>query len=100
MQQLTEVQITFSYFFFIFCIFKDLSNYKMFARTVWSDDVLAETITDIIYNFELTSLKTLGTSGSDNSKTLMEKINKDKNKKTPQLKTQALKNFSLCDVVE
>jgi len=79
---------------------RDLSNYKMFARTVWSDDVLAETITDIIYNFELTSLKTLGTSGSDNSKTLMEKINKDKNKKTPQLKTQALKNFSLCDVVE
>ena len=73
----------------------------MFARTVWSDDILAETITDIIYNFKLTSLKTLGTSGSDNSKTLMEKINKDKNRnKKTQLKTQALKHFSLCDVVE
>ena len=46
----------------------------MFARTVWSDDVLAETITDLIHHFHLTSLKTLGTEGSDNAKHLNNKI--------------------------
>lgn len=82
---------------------RDLSSYKMFARTVWSDDILAETITDIIYNFHLTSLKTLGTSGSDNSKTLTEKILEVKDKrnesKSPDHDHEH-ENFSLCDVVE
>ena len=75
----------------------------MFARTVWSDDILAETITDIIYNFHLTSLKTLGTSGSDNSKTLTQKILEVKDKriesKSPE-HDHDHDNFSLCDVVE
>jgi len=83
---------------------RDLSSYKMFARTVWSDDILAETITDIIYNFHLTSLKTLGTSGSDNSKTLTEKILEVKDKrietKSSEHKTHSHDAFSLCDVVE
>ena len=46
----------------------------MFARTVWSDDVLAETITDLIYNFNLTSLKTLGTEGEGNHVSLAARI--------------------------
>ena len=46
----------------------------MFARTVWSDDVLAETIHDIIHHFELSSLKVIGTEGSENHKTLTEKL--------------------------
>ena len=37
---------------------------QMFARTVWSDDVLAQTIADLILHFRLVSLKTLGTRGS------------------------------------
>ena len=39
---------------------------QMFARTVWSDDVLAQTIADLILHFRLVSLKTLGTRGSRN----------------------------------
>ena len=49
----------------------------MFARTVWSDDVLAETINDLICNFNLTSLKTLGTEtkgGAGNHQTLSERM--------------------------
>ena len=76
----------------------------MFARTVWSDDILAETITDIIYKFNLTSLKTLGTSGSSNSKTLHDKILEVKD---GEIKTKSSSqhspddaDFSLCDVVE
>eukprot|EP00092_Neocalanus_flemingeri_P024712 GFUD01026801.1.p1 GENE.GFUD01026801.1~~GFUD01026801.1.p1 ORF type:complete len:923 (-),score=169.35 GFUD01026801.1:112-2880(-) len=83
---------------------RDLSKFKMFARTVWSDDILAKTITDIIYNFHLTSLKTLGTSGSSNSKTLADKILEVKDesikKKSPDHQTHDHANFSLCDVVE
>ena len=40
---------------------------QMFARTVWSDDILAQTIADLILHFRLVSLKTLGTRGSRNS---------------------------------
>ena len=51
----------------------------MFARTVTSGDVVAETITDIIHNFNLTSLKMIGTGTDCNnnhvtlSKRIMEK---------------------------
>ena len=48
----------------------------MFARTVWSDDVLAETITDLIHYFNLTSLKTLGTEGNGNHVSLAARIRK------------------------
>ena len=85
-------------------ILVDLSHYKMFARTVWSDDILAQTITDIIYHFHLTSLKTLGTSGSDNSKTLTDKILEVKDKRikgnSSEHKSHKHEPFSLCDVVE
>ena len=47
---------------------------QMFARTVWSDDILAQTIADLILHFRLVSLKTLGTRGSRNHVTLQDKI--------------------------
>ena len=49
----------------------------MFGRTVWSDDVLAETITDLIQYFNLTSVKTLGTEKATNHITLSKKIRQD-----------------------
>eukprot|EP00092_Neocalanus_flemingeri_P011699 GFUD01012615.1.p1 GENE.GFUD01012615.1~~GFUD01012615.1.p1 ORF type:complete len:913 (+),score=187.69 GFUD01012615.1:372-2741(+) len=49
---------------------KDLTKYKMFARTVWSDSVLAKAILEIMAAFNLCTIKTLGTEGSDNSRAL------------------------------
>ena len=57
----------------------------MFGRTVWSDDVLAETITDLIQYFKLSSVKTLGTEGGHNHKTLSEKIRHGQQNHTFQL---------------
>ena len=52
----------------------DLTNYKMFARTVWSDSVLAKAILEIVDAFHFSSIKTLGTKGSDNSRALAEDL--------------------------
>ena len=57
----------------------------MFARTVWSDDVLADTIHDIIHHFKLSSLKVLGTEGSENHKTLTEKLRENHKTLTAKL---------------
>ena len=73
---------------------------QMFARTVWSDDVLAETITDLIHHYNLTSLKTLGTEGEGNHLSLSARIrdiiepwrNKNKWNRTDS-------SFSLCSSV-
>ena len=35
--------------------------FKMFARTVSSDEIYAQTFTDLIYHFKLTSAKMIGT---------------------------------------
>ena len=60
---------------FLTCVFFiDLTNYKMFARTVWSDSVLAKALLKIIEAFNLTSVKTLGTKGSDNSRALADDL--------------------------
>lgn len=67
----------------------------MFARTVWSDDVLAEAITDLIQHFHLTSLKTLGTEGSDNAKQLNNKIKENQMRS----KQNNHKQFNLSDVI-
>ena len=58
----------------------------MFARTVWSDDVLADTIHDIIHHFKLSSLKVLGTEGSENHKTLTDKLKENHKSFTEKLK--------------
>ena len=75
----------------------------MFARTVWSDDILAETITDLIHHFHLTSLKTLGTEGSDNAKHLNQKIkeNQDIWERKSLLAQQKHKqeHFNLSDLI-
>ena len=60
---------------------------QMFGRTVWSDDVLAETITDLIQHFKLSSVKTLGTEGATNHITLSKKIRQD----------QQSDEFQLCN---
>ena len=61
----------------------------MFGRTVWSDDVLAETITDIIHHFKLTSLKTLGTEEAKNHDDLSKQIRENGEAK--------IDTFTLCD---
>ena len=70
----------------------------MFARTVWSDDVLAETITDLIYQFKLTSLKTMGTEGDVNHVSLAARIREIqepwRNKTLQSLMSSD--SFSLC----
>ena len=67
----------------------------MFGRTVWSDDVLAETITDIIHYFSLSSLKTLGTAEAKNHIDLSEMIRKVQE----MLEEQGgqFEPFKLCD---
>lgn len=55
-------------------IVSDLTKYKMFARTVWSDSVLAKAIVEMVDAFKLSSIKTLGTQGSDNSQDLAEDL--------------------------
>ena len=67
----------------------------MFGRTVWSDDVLAETITDIIHEFNLTSLKTLGTEEAKNHVDLSKQIRKDQEKR--EAKMEKFDDFTLCD---
>ena len=70
----------------------------MFARTVWSDDVLAETITDLIYHFNLTSLKTMGTEGNGNHVSLAARI-KEMQEPWRNKTVQSLissDSFSLC----
>ena len=67
----------------------------MFGRTVWSDDVLAETITDLIHHFNLTSLKTLGTEEGKNHIDLSKKIRDDQEERIKKNETFGM--FSLCD---
>ena len=49
----------------------------MFARTVWSDSVLAQAILEIMQAFKLSSIKMLGTKGSDNSRKLAEDLRRN-----------------------
>ena len=69
----------------------------MFGRTVWSDDVLAETITDIIHHFNLTSLKTIGTEEEDNHKDLSKRIRQDEEEW--RAKNETFEKFLLCESV-
>ena len=46
----------------------------MFVRTVWSVSVLAKAILEISDAFNFSSIKTLGTKGSDNSQALAEDL--------------------------
>ena len=69
-----------------------LSHHKMFARTVWSDDNLARTITDLIKHFKLSSLKTLGTEGSENARTLDNKIR--------EIQGANITDFKLGDIIK
>ena len=70
----------------------------MFARTVWSDDVLAETITDLIYHFHLTSLKTLGTEGGGNHVSLAARIRdiQEPRRNKTEGRNRNSSSFSLC----
>ena len=69
---------------------------QMFARTVWSDDVLAETITDLIYHFNLTSLKTLGTEGEGNHVSLAARIRDIQEPRRNKPENRNSSSFSLC----
>ncbi|XP_023319841.1 metabotropic glutamate receptor 1 [Eurytemora carolleeae] len=65
----------------------------MFARTVWSDEIQARAIYDIIQHFDLASFKVIGTVKDSNSDSLAASLEKEieYNGNT--------ENFSICDIV-